>query len=58
KGECRLLTTESPEISTLIGEALDGLKERQVLFKYILDEYGTARRNALVRGFSDALTRG
>ncbi|CAF2666340.1 unnamed protein product [Rotaria sp. Silwood2] len=25
---------------------------------YILDEYGTARRNALVRGFIDALTRG
>ncbi|CAF0848110.1 unnamed protein product [Rotaria sordida] len=58
QSECRLLTTESPEISTLIGEALDGLKERQVLFKYILDEYGTARRNALVRGFIDALTRG
>ncbi len=32
-GECRLLTTESPEISTLIGEALEALKERQVLFK-------------------------
>ena len=33
KGECRLLTTESPEISTLLSEALEGLKERQVLFK-------------------------
>ncbi len=33
KGECRLLTTESPEISTLVSEALEGLKERQVLFK-------------------------
>ncbi len=33
-GECRLLTTESPEISTLLSEALEGLKERQVLFKY------------------------
>jgi hypothetical protein len=31
--ECRLLTTESPEISTLVSEALEGLKERQVLFK-------------------------
>ena len=57
-GECRLLTTESPEISTLVSEALEGLKERQVLFKYVLDEYGTARRNAIVRGFIDALTRG
>lgn len=34
QSECRLLTTESPEISTLVGEALEGLKERQVLFKY------------------------
>ncbi|CAF2183081.1 unnamed protein product [Rotaria magnacalcarata] len=58
QSECRLLTTESPEISKLVSEALDGLKERQVLFKYVLDEYGTARRNALVRGFIDALTRG
>lgn len=33
KGECRLLTTESPEISTLVSQALEGLKERQVLFK-------------------------
>ncbi len=32
-GECRLLTTESPEVSTLVSEALEGLKERQVLFK-------------------------
>jgi hypothetical protein len=32
-GECRLLTGESPEISTLVSEALEGLKERQVLFK-------------------------
>lgn len=31
--ECRLLTTESPEISPLISEALDALKDRQVLFK-------------------------
>ncbi len=26
--------------------------------RYVLDEYGTARRNAIVRGFIDALTRG
>ncbi|CAF0855529.1 unnamed protein product [Adineta steineri] len=58
QSECRLLTAESPEISILISEALEGLKERQVLFKYVLDEYGTARRNALVRGFIEALTRG
>jgi hypothetical protein len=32
-GECRLYTTESPEISTLLGEALEGLRVRQVLFK-------------------------
>jgi hypothetical protein len=28
QSECRLLTTESPEISTLLSEALEGLKER------------------------------
>ena len=32
-GECRLLTTESPEISMVISEALEGLRDRQVLFK-------------------------
>lgn len=31
--ECRLLTAESPEISPLISEALEALKDRQVLFK-------------------------
>lgn len=34
------------------------LQDRPVLFKYTLDEYGTARRTAVVRCFIDALTRG
>ncbi|PVD24289.1 hypothetical protein C0Q70_14760 [Pomacea canaliculata] len=34
------------------------LQDRPVLFKYSMDEYGTARRSAVVRGFIDALTRG
>lgn len=29
-----------------------------ISLRYVLDEYGTARRNAIVRGFIDALTRG
>ncbi len=27
-------------------------------YRYSLDEFGTARRTAIVRGFIDALTRG
>ena len=29
-----------------------------IYFRYTLDEYGTARRTAVVRGLIDALTRG
>lgn len=29
-----------------------------LLYRYTLDEFGTARRSAVVRGFIDALTRG
>ncbi|CAF1462032.1 unnamed protein product, partial [Didymodactylos carnosus] len=58
QSECRLLTNDVPDLSTLLSQAVEALKERQVLFKYVLDEYGLARRNAVVRGFIDALTRG
>uniref|UniRef100_A0A8B9GV40 Conserved oligomeric Golgi complex subunit 6 n=1 Tax=Astyanax mexicanus TaxID=7994 RepID=A0A8B9GV40_ASTMX len=39
-------------------QAMEALQDRPVLFKYTLDEFGTARRSAVVRGFIDALTRG
>jgi len=34
------------------------LQDRPVLFKYVIDEYATARRSILVRAFIDALTVG
>lgn len=38
--------------------SLSVLVFRSISSRYVLDEYGTARRNAIVRGFIDALTRG
>ncbi|PFX23787.1 conserved oligomeric Golgi complex subunit 6-like [Stylophora pistillata] len=56
--ECRGLTGDLPDISNTLSRAMVALQDRPVLFKYTLDEYGTARRTAVVRCFIDALTRG
>ncbi|EDO30832.1 predicted protein [Nematostella vectensis] len=56
--ECRGLTSDLPDISPTLTKAMACLEDRPVLFKYCLDEYGTARRTAVVRCFIDALTRG
>ncbi|XP_073518687.1 conserved oligomeric Golgi complex subunit 6 [Phyllobates terribilis] len=58
QNECRTLTQESCDISPILSQAMDALQDRPVLYKYTLDEFGTARRSAVVRGFIDALTRG
>ncbi|KAH3820573.1 hypothetical protein DPMN_122317 [Dreissena polymorpha] len=58
QNECRTLTSESPEVSPILCQAMLALQDRPVLFKYTLDEFGTARRTAVVRGMIDALTRG
>ncbi|XP_071081994.1 conserved oligomeric Golgi complex subunit 6-like [Haliotis cracherodii] len=58
QNECRTLTGDSPDIQPVLCQAMGALKDRPVLFKYSLDEFGTARRSAVVRGFIDALTRG
>ncbi|XP_077987894.1 conserved oligomeric Golgi complex subunit 6-like [Glandiceps talaboti] len=58
QGECRMLSSDSVEVSPLLCQAMQALQDRPVLFKYSLDEFGTARRTAVVRGFIDALTRG
>ncbi|KAB1267730.1 Conserved oligomeric Golgi complex subunit 6 [Camelus dromedarius] len=58
KGECRTLTQESCDISPVLTQAMEALQDRPVLYKYTLDEFGTARRSTVVRGFIDALTRG
>ncbi|XP_061536767.1 conserved oligomeric Golgi complex subunit 6 isoform X1 [Phycodurus eques] len=58
QSECRGLTQETCDISPILTQAMEALQDRPVLYKYTLDEFGTARRNAVVRGFIDALTRG
>ncbi|XP_028976179.2 conserved oligomeric Golgi complex subunit 6 isoform X1 [Esox lucius] len=58
QNECRGLTQESCDISPVLSQAMEALQDRPVLYKYSLDEFGTARRCAVVRGFIDALTRG
>lgn len=58
QSECRALTQESCDISPVITHAMEALQDRPVLYKYTLDEFGTARRSTVVRGFIDALTRG
>ncbi|KAE8627233.1 hypothetical protein XENTR_v10006915 [Xenopus tropicalis] len=58
QNECRTLTQESCDISPILAQAMDALQDRPVLYNYTLDEFGTARRSAVVRGFIDALTRG
>ncbi|KAF4531926.1 hypothetical protein B566_EDAN000955 [Ephemera danica] len=56
QNNCRNI--ELPETSPLLANAMLWLLERPVLFQYVLDEYATARRAVLVRGFLDALTLG
>uniref|UniRef100_A0A8D1CG62 Conserved oligomeric Golgi complex subunit 6 n=1 Tax=Sus scrofa TaxID=9823 RepID=A0A8D1CG62_PIG len=58
QNECRSLTQESCDISPVLTQAMEALQDRPVLYKYTLDEFGTARRSTVVRGFIDALTRG
>uniref|UniRef100_A0A8W7P5C6 Conserved oligomeric Golgi complex subunit 6 n=1 Tax=Anopheles coluzzii TaxID=1518534 RepID=A0A8W7P5C6_ANOCL len=56
QSHCR--NVESNEMGVLIVEAMARLQERPVLFKYVVDEYSTARRSVVVRSFIDALTIG
>uniref|UniRef100_A0A8C5E749 Conserved oligomeric Golgi complex subunit 6 n=1 Tax=Gouania willdenowi TaxID=441366 RepID=A0A8C5E749_GOUWI len=58
QNECRGLAQETCDISPVLTQAMEALQDRPVLYKYTLDEFGTARRCAVVRGFIDALTRG
>ncbi|XP_050985347.1 conserved oligomeric Golgi complex subunit 6 [Labeo rohita] len=58
QNECRGLTQETCDIPPVLSQAVESLQDRPVLYKYTLDEFGTARRSAVVRGFIDALTRG
>ncbi|GAB6028326.1 Golgi transport complex subunit 6 [Chamberlinius hualienensis] len=58
QSECRMLTSDCPDIPQLVCLAMKVLQERPMVFKYCIDEFGAARRAAVVRSFIDALTRG
>ncbi|CAL1533346.1 unnamed protein product [Lymnaea stagnalis] len=58
QNQCRQVTQDTPDVSLLLCQAMEALQDRPVLLKYSLDEFGKARRSAVVRGFIDALTRG
>ncbi|GAB0091708.1 Conserved oligomeric Golgi complex subunit 6 [Sergentomyia squamirostris] len=56
QNHCRNI--DANEIGPLVMQAMSRLQDRPVLFKYVIDEYATARRAILVRNFIDALTVG
>lgn len=58
QNHCRNLDTSNESVTQLVLESMRRLQDRPVLFKYVLEEYATARRAVLVRNFIDALTRG
>lgn len=57
QNHCRNIDTNET-IGALVISAMNKLQDRPVLFKYVVDEYVTARRSVLVRNFIDALTIG
>lgn len=56
QAHCR--NVDANEIGSLVVQAMSRLQDRPILFKYIIDEYATARRSVLVRNFIDALITG
>lgn len=56
QSHCRNI--DSHDVGSLVVQAMSRLQDRPVLFKYVIDEYATARRSVLVRSFIDALTVG
>ena len=54
----RNLVSESPEINSLLVDALAALSERKTLLNYTMDEFCMVRKGVVSRGFIDALTRG
>ena len=57
QNQCRLMTSEVPDLNATLRDALKELRNRPILFQYCIDEYSIARRMALVQFFIDALTR-
>lgn len=57
QNHCRNIDSND-DIGALVVLSMNKLQDRPVLFKYVIDEYATARRAVLVRNFIDALTIG
>lgn len=58
QNECRLMCNDSVEVTDFLSTAMVCLANRPILFKYTLDEFCNSRRNAIVKLFIDALTKG
>jgi conserved oligomeric Golgi complex subunit 6 len=59
QNECRkFCSTDQVEICDFMSTGLFVIAYRSILFKYIIDEYNNSRRNAIVKLFIDALTKG
>ncbi|CAJ0943633.1 unnamed protein product, partial [Mesorhabditis belari] len=56
--ECRLLSSDFSDIKSVVIQSFSALQEREILFKYALDEFAMARKNHVLRIYIDALTRG
>lgn len=58
QNHCRNIDSTTTDMGQLLIMSMNKLQDRPVLFKYIIDEYATARRSVFVRNFIDALTIG
>lgn len=58
QNECRLMCNDSVEVSDFLSTAMVTLANRPILFRYTLDEFCNSRRNAIVKLFIDAMTKG
>ena len=54
----RTITSDSVETNSQIFKAMQCLQERELLFKYAIDEFIIVRRATVVRNFIECLTRG
>jgi hypothetical protein len=58
QSQTQLMSRDYPEVTNAFRLAMRALRLRPLLFQTIMDDVSKVRRNALVRMFLDALTRG
>ncbi|KAK6099385.1 Golgi transport complex subunit 6 [Batrachochytrium dendrobatidis] len=56
--ECRLLKSESPEITVELKKGIQTLKQRPILFESCMEEVSNIRRATNIRSFQNALSVG